>query len=155
MERKVEQVQFRSVTVPKRKRVAAYARVSINKDAMQHSLAAQVGAYSTMIRSHAGWEYAGVYADYAASGTKNNRPEFTRLINDCHAGKVDMIITKSLSRFARNTVDSLTAVRKLKEHGTEVYFEKEGIYTFDSKGELLITIMSSLAQEESSTEQAK
>ena len=71
------------------------------------------------------------------------------MIEDALAGKINLIVTKSVSRFARNTVDSLTAVRKLKEHGTEVYFEKEGIYTFDTKGELLITIMSSLAQEES------
>lgn len=149
MERKVEQVRFRNLAVPKQKRVAAYARVSIDKDAMRHSLAAQVSRYSDMIQNHPGWHYAGVYADYAQSGTKNNRDEFNRLLADCSAGKIDMIITKSISRFARNTVDSLTDVRKLKEHGTEVYFEKEGIYTFDSKGELLITIMSSLAQEES------
>ena len=149
MERKVEQVQFRSVTVPKRKRVAAYARVSINKDAMQHSLAAQVGAYSTMIRNHAGWEYAGVYADYAVSGTKNNRPEFVRLLADCRAGKVDMIITKSLSRFARNTVTLLETVRDLKELGVDVYFEEQNIHTLSADGELMLTLLASFAQEES------
>lgn len=92
----------------------------------------------------------GVYTDEGISATNTKKREgFNRMIADALDGKIDLIVTKSVSRFARNTVDSLTAVRKLKEHGTEVYFEKEGIYTFDSKGELLITIMSSLAQEES------
>lgn len=91
-----------------------------------------------------------MYTDEGISATNTrHRDGFNRMIADALAGRIDLIVTKSVSRFARNTVDSLTAVRKLKEHGTEVYFEKEGIYTFDSKGELLITIMSSLAQEES------
>lgn len=91
-----------------------------------------------------------MYTDEGISAVSTRgREGFNRMIEDALAGRIDLIVTKSVSRFARNTVDSLTAVRKLKEHGTEVYFEKEGIYTFDSKGELLITIMSSLAQEES------
>ena len=89
----------------------------------------------------------GVYADADYTGTKDSRPEFQRLLADCRAGKIDRVLTKSLSRFARNTVDSLVTIRKLKEKGVEVYFEKENIYTFDGKGELLLTIMSSLAQE--------
>ena len=91
-----------------------------------------------------------MYSDEGISGTNTARREgFNRMIGDALAGKIDLIVTKSVSRFARNTVDSLTTVRKLKEKGIEIYFEKENIYTLDSKGELLITIMSSLAQEES------
>jgi len=91
-----------------------------------------------------------VYSDEGISGTSTKRREgFNRMVEDALAGKIGLILTKSVSRFARNTVDSLTTIRKLKEHGTEVYFEKENIWTFDSKGELLLTIMSSLAQEES------
>lgn len=116
---------------------------------MLHSLSAQVSYYSSLIQAHNNWEYVGVYADEAITGTKEKRKNFQRLLDDCHDGRIDLIITKSISRFARNTVDSLTTVRKLKDAGVEVYFEKENIYTFDSKGELLITIMSSLAQEES------
>ena len=91
-----------------------------------------------------------MYTDEGISGVSTkNREGFNRMISDALAGRIDPIVTKSVSRFARNTVDSLTTVRKLKEKGVEVYFEKENIYTLDSKGELLITIMSSLAQEES------
>ena len=149
MERKVEQVRFRNLAVPKQKRVAAYARVSIDKDAMRHSLAAQVSRYSDMIQNHAGWQYAGVYADYAQSGTKNNRDEFNRLLADCSDGKIDMIITKSISRFARNTVTLLEAIRDLKEMGVDVYFEEQNIHTLSSDGELMLTLLASFAQEES------
>lgn len=116
---------------------------------MLRSLSAQVSFYSSMIQNHKGWNYVGVYSDEAITGTKETRESFQRLLNDCRNGKIDLIITKSVSRFARNTVDSLVTIRKLKEHNVEVYFEKENIYTFDGKGELLLTIMSSLAQEES------
>ena len=129
--------------------VAAYARVSSGKDAMLRSLSAQVSFYSSMIQNHKGWNYAGVYSDEAITGTKETRESFQRLLNDCRNGKIDLVITKSISRFARNSVDSLVTIRKLKEHNVEVYFERENIYTFDGKGELLLTIMSSLAQEES------
>ena len=95
----------------KNKRVVAYARVSSGKDAMLHSLSSQVSFYSNMIQSHGGWIYGGVYADEAISGTKENRPEFQRLINDCKEGKVDLIISKSISRFARNTVTFLETIR--------------------------------------------
>lgn len=129
--------------------VAAYARVSSGKDAMFRSLSAQVSFYSSMIQNHKGWNYVGVYSDEAITGTKETRESFQRLLNDCRNSKIDLVITKSISRFARNTVDSLVTIRKLKEHNVEVYFERENIYTFDGKGELLLTIMSSLAQEES------
>lgn len=106
--------------------------------------------YTNYIQKNPAWEYAGLYADEGISATNTkHRDGFNRMISDALLGKIDLIVTKSVIRFARNTVDSLTTVRKLKEKGIEVYFEKENIYTLDSKGELLITIMSSLVQEES------
>ncbi len=133
-----------------RRRVAAYARVSTDSEEQQTSYEAQVDYYTRYIQSKADWEFVKVYTDEGISGTNTkNRDGFNEMVRDALDGKIDLIITKSVSRFARNTVDSLVTVRKLKEHGVEVYFEKENIYTLDSKGELLITIMSSLAQEES------
>ncbi len=134
---------------PKRK-VAGYARVSTDRDDQFTSYEAQVDYYTTMIKSKAEWEFVGIYTDEGISGTSTARREgFKQMVADALAGKIDLIVTKSVSRFARNTVDSLTTIRNLKENKVEVYFEKENIKTFDSKGELLITIMSSLAQEES------
>ncbi|MEY8469373.1 recombinase family protein, partial [Faecalibaculum rodentium] len=116
----------------------------------QSSYEAQINYYSTYIKSKPEWEFVEVYADEGITGTSTKRREgFTRMIDDALAGKIDLILTKSVSRFARNTVDSLSTIRLLKEHGIEVHFEKENIWTMDAKGELLITIMSSLAQEES------
>ena len=108
---------------PKAKRVAAYARVSSGKDAMLHSLSAQVSYYSDLIQNHPGWLYCGVCADEALTGTKENRAEFQRLRSECRAGNIDLIITKSISRFARNTVVLLQTVRELKSMGVDVYFE--------------------------------
>jgi site-specific DNA recombinase len=134
---------------PKR-RVAAYARVSTDNEEQLSSYAAQVDYYTRYIQANNEWEFAGVYTDEGISATNTKKRDgFKRMIQDALDGKIDLILTKSVSRFARNTVDTLTTVRKLKEKGVEVYFEKENIYTLDSKGELLITIMSSLAQEES------
>ncbi len=130
-------------------RVAAYARVSTGKDAMLHSLAAQVGYYSDLIQKHPGWRYAGVYADEAMTGTKDDRKEFQRLLEDCRAGKIDMVITKSISRFARNTVTSLETIRELKALGVDVYFEGHNIHSIGADGEVLLTILSAYAQEES------
>lgn len=133
-----------------RKRVAGYARVSTALEEQLTSYEAQVDYYTKFIKNNPNWKFVDVYTDEGISATTTKRREgFNRMIADAMAGKIDMIITKSVSRFARNTVDTLTTVRKLKEKGIEVYFEKENIYTLDSKGELLITIMSSLAQEES------
>ncbi|MDR2445761.1 MAG: recombinase family protein [Treponema sp.] len=133
-----------------KKRVAAYARVSTDSEEQLESYKAQVEHYTGHIRSNPDWDFVDVYTDEAISATNTkNREGFNTMVADALAGKIDLILTKSVSRFARNTVDSLTTVRKLKEKGVEVYFEKENIYTLDSKGELLITIMSSLAQEES------
>ena len=149
MERIVEQVQFPKMKAPKLKRVAAYARVSSGKDAMLHSLSAQVSYYSRLIQNHKGWEYAGVYADEALTGTKENRENFQRLLTDCRNGKVDMVITKSISRFARNTVTLLETVRALKGYNIDVYFEEQNIHSISSDGELMLTILASYAQEES------
>lgn len=138
------------VSMAKKRRVAGYARVSTDSDEQFTSYEAQIDYYTEFIRSHADWEFITVYTDEGITGTSTKHREgFKQMVADALAGKIDLIVTKSVSRFARNTVDSLTTIRKLKEHGTEVYFEKEAIWTFDSKGELLITIMSSLAQEES------
>lgn len=135
--------------VSKRK-VAGYARVSTDSDEQYTSYEAQVDYYTRFIKSKPNWVFVDVYTDEGISGTNTkHRAGFNKMIKDALAGKIDLIVTKSISRFARNTVDSLTYIRKLKEHNVEVYFEKENIYTFDSKGEVLITIMSSLAQEES------
>lgn len=136
-------------TVVKRK-VAGYARVSTEQEEQQTSYEAQVDYYTKYIKKHAEWEFVKVYTDEGISATSTtHRNGFNTMIEDALNGKIDLIITKSVSRFARNTVDSLSTIRKLKEHNVECYFEKEQIWTFDGKGELLITIMSSLAQEES------
>ena len=132
------------------RRVAGYARVSTDSEEQQTSYEAQVDYYTRYIRNRADWQFVDVYTDEGISATNTKRREgFNRMVQDALDGKIDLIVTKSVSRFARNTVDSLTTVRKLKDAGVEVYFEKENIWTLDSKGELLITIMSSLAQEES------
>lgn len=133
-----------------KRRVAAYARVSTDSDEQFTSYEAQIQYYTDYINGHADWELVEVYPDEGISGLSTKKREnFRRMMDDALAGKIDLIITKSISRFARNTVDTLTTIRQLKEKGIEVYFEKENIWTLDSKSELLLTIMSSLAQEES------
>ena len=133
-----------------KRRVAGYARVSTDSEEQLTSYEAQVSYYTQYIHSRSDWEFVEVYTDEGISATNTKRREgFNRMVQDALDGKIDLIVTKSVSRFARNTVDSLTTVRKLKDAGVEVYFEKENIWTLDSKGELLITIRSSLAQEES------
>lgn len=133
-----------------RKRVAAYARVSTDSEEQLSSYEAQVEFYTRYIKGNPGWEFVDVYTDEGISGTNIRKREgFNRMVNDALSGKIDLILTKSISRFARNTVDTLTTVRTLKDHKVEVYFEKENIYTLDAKGEVMLTIMGSLAQEES------
>lgn len=149
MERAIEQVRFYKRPSAKMKRVAAYARVSSGKDAMLHSLSAQVSYYSGLIQKRRGWLYCGVYADEAITGTKEDRANFQRLLDDCRAGQIDLIITKSISRFARNTVSFLQIVRELKDMGVDVYFEEQNIHTMSADGELMLTILVSYAQEES------
>ena len=134
----------------RKKRVAAYARVSTNSEEQQTSYEAQVDYYTKYIKSRPDWEFVEVYTDEGITATNTKKREgFKEMVENALAGNIDLIITKSVSRFARNTVDSLTTIRKLKDKGIEVFFEKENIYTLDSKGELVLTIMSSLAQEES------
>lgn len=149
MERTVQQIQFIQPLQIKLLRVAAYARVSSGKDAMLHSLSAQVSYYNNLISSNNEWSFCGVYADEAKTGTKDNRENFQKLIDRCRKGEIDMIITKSISRFARNTVTLLEIVRELKGIGVDVYFEEQNIHTMSSEGELMLTILASYAQEES------
>ena len=139
-----------SITEMTKRKVAAYARVSTDSEEQQTSYEAQVDYYTDYIGKRDDWEFVSVYTDSGISGTSTKHREgFNQMIKDALSGKINLIISKSVSRFARNTVDSLTAIRKLKDAGCECYFEKEQIWTFDGKGELLLTIMSSLAQEES------
>ena len=148
--RKVERVRPVTPRVKPKKKVAAYARVSMETERLMHSLSAQVSHYSKYIQKNPAWEYAGVYSDDGISGTgTKKRKGFQQLIADAEDGKIDIILTKSISRFARNTLDCLKYIRQLKDKNIPVYFEKENINTMDSKGEVMLTIMASLAQQES------
>ena len=131
-------------------KVAAYCRVSTDSEEQASSYEVQVAHYTQFIQKNPEWELAGIYADDGITGTNTKkREEFNRMIQDCMDGNIDMIITKSISRFARNTLDCLKYIRELKEKNIPVFFEKENINTMDSKGEVLLTIMASLAQQES------
>lgn len=131
-------------------RVAAYCRVSTDSDEQETSYDAQIEHYTAYINGHPDWTLAGVFADDGITGTSTKkREEFNRMIDECMAGNIDMVITKSISRFARNTLDCLKYIRQLKEKSIPVYFEKENINSMDSKGEVMLTIMASLAQQES------
>ena len=131
-------------------RVAAYCRVSTDSDEQATSYETQVAHYTEYIQKNPEWEFAGIFADDGISGTNTKkREEFNKMIEACEAGNIDMIITKSISRFARNTLDCLKYIRKLKDLNIPVFFEKESINTLDAKGEVLLTIMASLAQQES------
>lgn len=139
-----------SLSSTHQRRVAAYTRVSTDDENQLLSNEAQMDYYEHYIAANPNWIFAGLYVDKGITGTSTKKREgFNQMIKDALAGKIDLIITKSISRFARNTVDMLTTVRSLKDAGVEVYFEKENLYTLDSKGELFITIISSIAQEES------
>ena len=131
-------------------RVAAYCRVSTDSDEQATSYEAQIEHYTEYISKNPDWVLAGIFADEGITGTNTKkRTEFNRMIDECMDGNIDMIITKSISRFARNTLDCLKYIRQLKEKNIPVFFEKESINTMDSKGEVLLTIMASLAQQES------
>ena len=147
---KVSRVEVKIQAPVRRQRVAAYARVSKSTERLMHSASAQISYYSSLIQKNPEWEYAGVYADCGTTGTLvSGRSEFCRLINDCESGKIDIILCKSISRFARNTVDLLSTIRHLKEMGIEVRFEKEQISSLSGDGELMLSILASFAQEES------
>ena len=146
---KITKIESKIPQLPTRKKVAAYARVSMETERLHHSLAAQVSYYSALIQNNPEWEYAGVYADEGITGTAaSKRSEFMRMLADCDAGKIDIILTKSISRFARNTVDLLETVRHLKDLGIEVRFEKEHINSLSGDGEVMLTLLASFAQEE-------
>lgn len=129
-------------------RVAAYARVSSDKDAAFHSLEAQTEYYENYIAAHEDWELVGIYSDNGISGTIINRPEFQRMLDDCRAGKIDLVVTKSVTRFARNTVILLQTVRELKALGINCFFEKENLSSISPDGELLLTLLAMYAEEE-------
>ena len=152
--KKITPLGLTAPTMPTEKkiRVAAYCRVSTDTDAQLESLAAQKSHYESMINARPDWEFAGLYYDEGISGTKKDkRPELLRMIADCEAGRIDMVITKSISRFARNTVECLEMVRRLLALGIPIYFESENLNTGSMESELLLSVMSSLAQAESTS----
>ena len=132
-------------------RVAAYARVSTDHEEQESSYEAQVDHFTKLIASHEDWTMVDIYADPGLSGKNTKRVQFKRMIKDCEDGKIDLIITKSVSRFARNTVDALNYIRELKELGISIYFENENIDTLTPGGEVLITILAAMAEQESRT----
>ena len=147
---KISKIEPTMPTVAAKKKVAAYARISMESERMHHSLSAQISYYNALIQKKPEWEFAGVYADDGISGTGiAKRTEFQRMLADCEAGKINIILTKSIQRFARNTVDLLETVRHLKDIGVEVRFEKENINSMSGDGELMLSILASFAQEES------
>lgn len=147
---KITKVERKMPTIKAKKKVAAYARISMESERMHHSLSAQISYYNALIQKKPEWEFAGVYADDGISGTGiAKRTEFQRMLADCEAGKINIILTKSIQRFARNTVDLLETVRHLKDIGVEVRFEKENINSMSGDGELMLSILASFAQEES------
>ena len=147
---KITRIEPTIMTLTSKKKVAAYARVSMESDRLNHSLSAQVSYYSNLIQNNPAWIYVGVYADSGISGGDiRRRTEFKRLVEDCDAGKIDIILCKSISRFARNTVDLLETVRHLKSLGIDVWFEKENIQSLSADGELMLGILAGFAEEES------
>ena len=147
---KISKITTQMPMLVRRKRVAAYARVSMETEQLLHSLSAQVSYYNALIQKNPNWEYAGVYVDEGITGTSTkHREDFKRLIADCKARKIDMILVKSISRFARDTVDTLKTTRFLKTLGIDVYFERENIHSMSEDGEFLLTLLASYAQEES------
>ena len=132
---------------PKNLQVAAYARVSTEKEEQEDSFARQIEHYTQLINAKPGWDFVGIYADPGISGTRaEKRPDFLRMIEDCRAGKIQKILVKSISRFARNTVDALNYIRELKDLGISVYFENENIDTMTPGGEVLLTILAAMAE---------
>ena len=144
---KIKRIEPESRALTKTK-VCAYARVSTGSDSQENSLENQITTYESLIKSNPEYEFVGVYADQGITGFSEKRPEFQRMINDAKAGRIDMIITKSISRFARNTVTLLRVVRELKDIGVGVLFEENNIYTMSSEGEMMLAVLASFAQEE-------
>ena len=146
----ITRIEPKKVRLIEKKKVAAYARISMETEQLKHSLSAQISHYSELIQSNPEWEYVGVYADDGITGRNTKgRKEFKRLIADCEEGKVDLILVKSISRFARDTVDTLRITRRLKTLGIDVFFERESIHSLSDEGELMLTLLASFAQQES------
>ncbi len=145
---KIRTIHATNIKSIKKQKVAAYARVSSGKDAAKHSLSAQVSYYNNLISNHIEWELVDIYVDEGVSGTREDRPEFNRLMADARAGKIDLVITKSITRFARNTIVCLEAVRELRNLGIDVFFEKENIHSIGADGELMLTLLAMFAEEE-------
>ncbi len=146
---KITKIPARKPDVIPSKKVAAYARVSTGKEEQFHSLEAQIDYYRSKILVNPAWTFTGIYSDGAKTGTSRNRPGFNALLKACREGEIDLVLTKSISRFARNTVDLLNVIRELKELGIAVLFERENIDTLSSDGELMLTLLASFAEEES------
>ncbi len=147
---KVTRIEPTVAVLKPRKRVAAYARVSMESDRLSHSLSAQVSYYSNLIQKNPDWEFAGIFADSGISGTgTSKRTEFQKMIAECDAGKIDIVLTKSISRMARNVVDLLETVRHLKSIGVDMWFEKENIRSMSADGELMLSILAGYAEDES------
>lgn len=147
MEKNIRKIEAEE-QINKLKRVCAYARVSSEKEAMLQSLFNQVSHYNKMISSNPKWHFIGVYADEGISGTKEDRPNFIRMVNDAKAGKIDLIITKSISRFGRNTETVIRTIREMNSLGVDVYFESQNLHTLSTDGEFMLTILASYYQEE-------
>lgn len=146
----VTKIEKRTPELKPKTKVAAYARVSIDTEQLKHSLAAQVSYFSSLIQNNSDWEFAGIYVDEGITGTSiKYRKDFQRLIADCKQGKIELLLVKSISRFARDTVDTLEVTRMLKELGVDVYFEREHIHSMTEDGELMLTLLASFAQQES------
>lgn len=149
---KITKIEASSTLAPEKKKVAAYCRVSTGSDEQLVSLETQKAHYESFIQANPEWEYAGLYYDEGVSGTKaETRSGLQQMLSDCNSGKINHVITKSISRFSRNTTDTLEIVRDLLSKGISIYFEKENINTAHMEGELLLSIMSSLAEDESAS----
>ena len=146
---KVQRIQYNLKPIKKRLKVAAYARVSVDYEATENSLNNQISYFYNKIKNNASWEFAGVYTDLGISGTREDRDGFLSLLEAARNKKMDLVLTKSISRFARHTITLLSTVRELKELGVGVFFERENINTLSKEGELLLTLLASFAQEES------
>ena len=143
-----------TVIAPKKKlqkllNVAAYARVSTEKDSMLHSLNTQVDYYRSYIAKNPLWKFAGIYADYAVTGTKESRKEFDKLLEDARSGKIDLIVTKSVARFARNLLVTVGIARELKALNVDIFFEEQNVHSISKDGELMLSLVASFAQRES------
>lgn len=150
LERKITKIQP-MITLDPYRRVAIYCRVSTNHTAQEESLNAQIDRFQKMVEDHCNWILVDTYSEKASGRNTTGRTKFTDLMNDCRAGKIDLVITKSISRFGRNTADILSNIRELKKHDVEVFFELENLWTFDSTSELMLSIVSAIAQEDSAS----